>query len=646
MFRLLFDAIEMSQKGTTQEQLMPSLYRGTTVSKIICLSCKNSIEHEEEFQDIQLMVKGHPDLLSSFENYVNFDKLEGTNQYFCEKCNQKNDALKGNIFRKLPPILICVLNRFDFDWNEVTTGFFFFFLFLLCRLIMAHMSINSFLFFIKNKRKKLNEHFPFPLVVDLSPYTETYKAKEDVEMNSNNIPKENQPSHEQMPEVQKEEISHKSTNLFATAANWEDTVGSQKLYQPDIANPNSDDLYQLFAVVVHSGGAYGGHYHALIRDLEKRDSKFTMNQPEPRLDKLLENLKTDSGQWYDFNDAKVTPVSLHQLVNQYGEGKECAYMLYYRKISLSVEPFSHTLIPKFLRSLIETENERLQKEREEYYTAVNSIQLVITTPSYYILNEDSLFYKFEPDSTTDQLAASETAEQQEKRGVYRFIFDQREPFSKLLKEIGQKLHWIEPLCLTEIKHRSNKIVVVKNFEVADVSLSGKEAGLRHKSDILAWNGKDINEVPWKAEIFKAQPSKPTHKPKIDKAEGEYEIWVEDHLTGLGTFPVEANKDSSIIDLKQNALAKIKTTTGNYVDQEKVKLSKYQNKDSNILISFADEGLTLEQAGILDGTKLILEEGEPPTQVLHLYFKVTENGKITTQSPLEISIHKRSSVLDW
>jgi ubiquitin C-terminal hydrolase len=46
-----------------------------------------------------------------------FDKLDGSNQLFCENCMAKTDTLKGYRLQKLPPILTLDLNRFDFDYN-------------------------------------------------------------------------------------------------------------------------------------------------------------------------------------------------------------------------------------------------------------------------------------------------------------------------------------------------------------------------------------------------------------------------------------------------------------------------------------------------------------------------------------------------
>lgn len=40
--------------------------------------------------------------------------------------------------------------------------------------------------------------------------------------------------------------------------------------------PGDEALYDLFSVVIHVGGAYGGHYHAYIRDV---DSLGTWTSP-------------------------------------------------------------------------------------------------------------------------------------------------------------------------------------------------------------------------------------------------------------------------------------------------------------------------------------------------------------------------------
>jgi len=70
----------------------------------------------------------------------------------------------------------------------------------------------------KIKEKKINSKYKFPFVLNMDPYTEhndTKKSKEEIE-------------------IEKE-----------------------------------DKVYELFAVLIHSGGAYGGHYHGYIEDIMK-----------------------------------------------------------------------------------------------------------------------------------------------------------------------------------------------------------------------------------------------------------------------------------------------------------------------------------------------------------------------------------------
>jgi len=45
------------------------------------------------------------------------DTLEGDNAYHCEKCGKKVNAVKRMCIKRLPPVLILVLKRFEFDFD-------------------------------------------------------------------------------------------------------------------------------------------------------------------------------------------------------------------------------------------------------------------------------------------------------------------------------------------------------------------------------------------------------------------------------------------------------------------------------------------------------------------------------------------------
>ena len=107
-------------------------------------------------------------------------------------------------------------------------------------------------------------------------------------------------------------------------------------------------MYQLYAIMIHSGGAYGGHYYAYIKSFE-------------------------DGKWYDFNDTTVTPLKEEEeIFNTFGgPGKGgTAYLLMYRKVAGDEQTFkfSDDLVPDYLKEEIVLDTERQIKEemaREE-----------------------------------------------------------------------------------------------------------------------------------------------------------------------------------------------------------------------------------------------------------------------------------------
>ena len=66
-------------------------------------------------------------------------------------------------------------------------------------------------------------------------------------------------------------------------------------------------IYELYAIFIHSGGAYGGHYFTLIKSFEDK-------------------------KWYKFDDMRVEEFDIEDIPNKsFGGGKNSsAYMLLYR----------------------------------------------------------------------------------------------------------------------------------------------------------------------------------------------------------------------------------------------------------------------------------------------------------------------------
>ena len=73
-------------------------------------------------------------------------------------------------------------------------------------------------------------------------------------------------------------------------------------------------VYELYAILIHNGGAFGGHYFAYIKSTLKDE-------------------------WHNFNDSSVKAITDAELMNTFGgEGQpNTAYMLMYRKVNANLE---------------------------------------------------------------------------------------------------------------------------------------------------------------------------------------------------------------------------------------------------------------------------------------------------------------------
>jgi ubiquitin carboxyl-terminal hydrolase 47 len=135
------------------------------------------------------------------------------------------DAKKGLQLKELPYLLCLQLKRFDFDYS---TG----------------------------ERCKLNNRVSFPLTLDMKKWLPSEKKEEKkkdekpLESNNNTTqkPQEETPKEGKKEEVKKEE-------------------------------EESSYVYELFSILIASGGALGGHYFTFVKSFE-------------------------TGKWYNFNDSR------------------------------------------------------------------------------------------------------------------------------------------------------------------------------------------------------------------------------------------------------------------------------------------------------------------------------------------------------
>jgi ubiquitin carboxyl-terminal hydrolase 34 len=179
-YNLLFDQWEGQLLTKEHKQKFRSFYGGQTMNQIKSKECEHVSERAEPFFAVQCDIAGKANLQDSLRAYVQGDVMEGDNKYKCESCDGKFvDAVKRTCFKDAPDNLIFHLKRFEFDLNDFS-------------------------------RRKIYDHFAFPIALDISPY----------------------------------KIDHLA----------------------DPSRPRKEDWYDLVGVLVHTGTCENGHYYSYIRE--------------------------------------------------------------------------------------------------------------------------------------------------------------------------------------------------------------------------------------------------------------------------------------------------------------------------------------------------------------------------------------------
>ena len=122
---------------------MEAVMGGQFVNQMLCRECpQHRSERLEDFVHVSVDVRNKRDLVESLASYVQGELLESDNQWFCEQCGKKVDAVKRACFsgEKLPNTLLVHLKRFEFDYETM-------------------------------QRLKIKSRFEFPMELDMSPFT-------------------------------------------------------------------------------------------------------------------------------------------------------------------------------------------------------------------------------------------------------------------------------------------------------------------------------------------------------------------------------------------------------------------------------------------------------------------------------------------
>lgn len=133
------ERMEEKMKGTKAENVLPQLFSGKIKTYISCINVDYESSRVEDFWDIQLNVSGNKDVLESFQDYIQVEKLVGENQYYAGNEYKLQDANKGVIFNSFPDVLHLQLKRFEYDIQ-------------------------------RDAMMKVNARYEFPEVFDASPF--------------------------------------------------------------------------------------------------------------------------------------------------------------------------------------------------------------------------------------------------------------------------------------------------------------------------------------------------------------------------------------------------------------------------------------------------------------------------------------------
>ena len=378
--RVLFDAIEESVKNTDSENLISSLYEGEMTDYVKCLTCQSESRRTDKFLDLSLTVRNDfenvktDSIEKALQNYIKPELLNGGNQYRCDLCNIKVDAVKGLKIEKFPYILVLQIKRFDLNYQTL-------------------------------QRIKLNDRVTFPQILNGNSFVNGFKENISIAVETLDeeisivLPElkieapenvefqvlKTQSYESIMDDRDKRPLQHDSIVKDRILA--EQTEKRKKKQEENIQlyKKEGDNVYELFSIMIHSGSAMGGHYYAYIKNFE--DYK-----------------------WYNFNDSNVKEIEEKEITKVFGGDTSTsswgvtysanAYLLMYRRIApenhMGVSDFD---IPHYVKAEIQDQLENDKNEakvREEksliihFKVLFNKKEEIFTTKKNVLLKEFKL----------------------------------------------------------------------------------------------------------------------------------------------------------------------------------------------------------------------------------------------------------------
>jgi len=228
---------------------------------------------------------------------------------------------------------------------------------------------NPYLWQTKPKSRRLIDEEETLKIPDINEYSVKYSGEKfDIQGTATGlgITQKTDPKTEKSQEAKEIEEAIKK---IAQMEN-EEKIKAVRKRQIESYTKEGPDVYELYSVVVHVGGAFGGHYYVYIKSFE--DDK-----------------------WYCFNDSTITVSCESDVIKTFGEkeGSKCAYMLMYRRYGVSPPKITPENLPKYLQE--EIEKERIEEEKEEAKRREAARRLNITV---FYANNVNMFCMYKDDT--------------------------------------------------------------------------------------------------------------------------------------------------------------------------------------------------------------------------------------------------------
>ena len=115
LFLTLIEEDLSHQKNPIVRNIVQTQYCGEYVYITRCQNCSTESKSPSKFYELGLNIKGHKDIYECLEEFFAPEVLEGSNQFFCNTCQSKQDVVRYVKLQKLPPYLNLQLLRFVFD---------------------------------------------------------------------------------------------------------------------------------------------------------------------------------------------------------------------------------------------------------------------------------------------------------------------------------------------------------------------------------------------------------------------------------------------------------------------------------------------------------------------------------------------------